>query len=323
MNETSISIIISIYNTAPYLRRCLDSVLAQTYRHFEVILVDDGSTDSSGEICDSYASKDSRFIVIHQANAGQSAGRNAGLSIARGQLVSFLDSDDYWDDDYLECLLDALHQYQAQAVFCQVKHVGFPNQKDSEQSNDDVCICSGDEMVRNVLLGINGFSASVKNALFDIDVLKQKRMLEGHVFEDLEYLVQIAENVTTAVALPVRKYNYCYRSDNSSSLPLERRIEDLKAVFAQIDAVLQEKYPCYILEADQRYIWNSLPFAQEAARSDKALFKTIRLDIMSRSFAPELQTPSARILYKALCRGRIPFLLADEAYSLFKKMRSR
>lgn len=95
------SIIIPVYNVAPYLRECLDSVLAQTFTDWEAICVDDGSMDGSGAILDEYAAKDSRFRVIHQANAGVSVARNAGIRLAQGDWVSFVDSDDWVAKDYL------------------------------------------------------------------------------------------------------------------------------------------------------------------------------------------------------------------------------
>ena len=95
------SIIIPVYNVAPYLRECLDSVLAQTFGDWEALCVDDGSTDGSGAILDEYAAKDSRFKVIHQTNAGVSAARNKGLDEARGEWVGFLDADDVWANEWL------------------------------------------------------------------------------------------------------------------------------------------------------------------------------------------------------------------------------
>lgn len=97
-----ISIIIPVYNVEKYLPQCVDSILAQTYTNFEAILVNDGSPDNSGAICEEYAKKDSRIRVIHQKNAGVSAARNNGIEQAKGEWISFIDSDDYVDWDYLE-----------------------------------------------------------------------------------------------------------------------------------------------------------------------------------------------------------------------------
>ena len=104
-NQALISVIIPVYNVEEYLCECVDSVLVQTYQNFEIILVDDGSTDSSGRICDEYAEKDSRISVIHQENRGPSKTRNTGLNNANGKYIYFLDSDDYIENNALELLV--------------------------------------------------------------------------------------------------------------------------------------------------------------------------------------------------------------------------
>ena len=106
--EQLISVIIPVYNVAPYLPRCLDSIAAQTYRNLQIILVDDGAKDGSDKICDAYAAKDPRFVVYHQANAGVSAARNAGLQIATGDYLVFVDADDFVPADALQALYDRL-----------------------------------------------------------------------------------------------------------------------------------------------------------------------------------------------------------------------
>lgn len=112
-----ISVIIPVYNVEEYLRECVDSVLKQTYEAFEVILVDDGSTDASGDICDSYVEKDARIRVIHQENQGLSGARNAGFASANGMYVYFLDSDDWILPESLEELVDKAQREDAEVVF--------------------------------------------------------------------------------------------------------------------------------------------------------------------------------------------------------------
>ncbi len=105
-----ISVIVPVYNVRRYLRQCLDSLMSQDYPSFEVILVDDGSTDGSGSICDEYAAKNKCFKVVHQQNKGLSAARNRGLALARGQYISFVDSDDWVSECYLSAFMSAIEQ---------------------------------------------------------------------------------------------------------------------------------------------------------------------------------------------------------------------
>ena len=120
-----ISVIVPVYNVEQYLPRCIDSILSQTYSNLEVILVDDGSADGSGNLCDVYARKDGRIKVVHQANAGVSAARNAGLAAATGDYIGFVDSDDWIEPDMYHRLLENALQYGAQVSAC-----GIFNERD-------------------------------------------------------------------------------------------------------------------------------------------------------------------------------------------------
>ena len=111
-----ISVIVPVYKVEPFLKECIDSILLQKFTNFELILIDDGSPDQCGVICDSYAKEDSRIKVIHQTNQGLSAARNTGLDIAIGQYLTFIDSDDIVEVDYLEKMLQLINQYEADVV---------------------------------------------------------------------------------------------------------------------------------------------------------------------------------------------------------------
>ena len=121
--ENLISVIVPVYNIEAYLRKCIDSILAQTYTNLEIILVDDGSTDNSGEICNEYAAKDARIRVIHKGNGGLSSARNTGIDIATGKYIGFVDSDDYLAPDMYEKLLGAIVNNHADISVCNVHHV--------------------------------------------------------------------------------------------------------------------------------------------------------------------------------------------------------
>lgn len=113
-----VSIIVPVYKVEPYLNKCVDSILAQTFTDFECILVDDGSPDSCGKICDEYVQKDSRVKVIHQENQGLSAARNSGLDMASGAWIVFVDSDDWIEPDAVEVLYRAALQNDADMAVC-------------------------------------------------------------------------------------------------------------------------------------------------------------------------------------------------------------
>lgn len=124
MQGPLVSIIVPIYKVEPYLRRCLDSIVNQTYTNLEVILVDDGSPDNCPQICDEYAVKDSRIVVIHKENGGLSDARNAGLDICKGEYISFVDSDDWVDNRYIEVLLEGITKNNADIAIGEIKKIG-------------------------------------------------------------------------------------------------------------------------------------------------------------------------------------------------------
>lgn len=113
-----VSLIIPVYNTEKYLRKCIESAIGQTYRNMEIICIDDGSTDSSGQILDEYAQKDKRLVVLHQANRGESAARNVGLQMATGEYIGFMDCDDWIEPEMYETLVSKLEEEDADIAVC-------------------------------------------------------------------------------------------------------------------------------------------------------------------------------------------------------------
>ena len=122
--DAIISVIVPVYNVEEYLERCVDSILRQTYTNLEVILVDDGSTDNCPQICEQYASFDKRVRVIHQSNGGLFAARNAGIDAAKGEYLSFIDSDDFISEDMYTSLYGNLKKYDADIAACGMERIG-------------------------------------------------------------------------------------------------------------------------------------------------------------------------------------------------------
>ena len=130
-----VSIILPVYNVAPYLRRCMDSIINQTYRNIEIICIDDGSTDKSSQLCDEYSQKDKRIIVIHKKNGGQSDARNVGITVATGKYIAFVDSDDYIDEQFLEQLYLAIKKNKSDISMCKYKKTYKLNEKNKKIYN--------------------------------------------------------------------------------------------------------------------------------------------------------------------------------------------
>lgn len=122
-NLELISVIVPVYNVEKYIRECLDSIVNQTYKNLQIILVDDGSTDNSGKICDEFAKKDSRITVVHQENQGAGAAKNAGLDLIKGEYFSIIDSDDYIDLSMYKIMVSLMEQYDSDIAQCLFKQV--------------------------------------------------------------------------------------------------------------------------------------------------------------------------------------------------------
>lgn len=145
-----VSVVVPVFNTAAYLRDCVDSVLNQTYRNVEVILIDDGSTDDSPDICDAYADADPRVRVSHQRNAGLSAARNTGMDQASGARIMFLDSDDWLDSRCIEVLSSLLDVCEAEVALCGTARAANPGDHHAPMKADPAGVCvSGDAFLRN------------------------------------------------------------------------------------------------------------------------------------------------------------------------------
>lgn len=172
MNTPSplVTVIVPIYNVAPYLEQCIRSVLEQTYPDFELILVDDGSTDHSGQIVDRMAKQDSRIRPVHQKNQGVAAARNTGLELARGVYTAFLDGDDWYHRDHLLHMVAAMQNTSCQLVSCCFEPVGAEHPPQVKKLN---AATVGRCEAMQFLMGYNSFNGYVWNKLFSMQLIRQ------------------------------------------------------------------------------------------------------------------------------------------------------
>lgn len=212
-----ISVIVPIYNVEPYLRRCIDSVLAQTFADFELILVDDGSPDACGAICDEYAKQDSRIAVIHQENKGVSAARNAGLKIATGNYVSFIDPDDWIEPEMVQTMVSAMKNERVQLVCCRWDNVYENGEKNSPQFDHGKL---GRMAASNFLERLFDFPRSVAgsccNKLFMRDHIKNFFDEQLKIAEDNMFLMKYCLSIESAYFMDNEFYHVFSHSESAT-----------------------------------------------------------------------------------------------------------
>ena len=182
-----VSVIVPVYNVAPYLREALDSVVNQTYKDLEIIIVDDGSDDGSASICEEYASSDPRIKLIHQANNGLSGARNTGLESATGDFVSFVDSDDSVSPVFIEKLVNAINSASASIAICRYSAIFASGSMDGVAASSVFPIINDGLYYRHEaikLLVDEKLSVNVCNKLFRRELWSDVRFPEGHFYED-------------------------------------------------------------------------------------------------------------------------------------------
>lgn len=213
MSSPLVSIIIPVYNTAAYLRECFDSILAQTYTNYEVVVVDDGSTDDSGAICDEYAERDSRFVVIHKQNGGVSTARNTGLDAATGDYIGFVDSDDMMLPGMFEEYVRVAEKTGADLV----ESLGFLTEGEKANNSDNARIYEfNNEDARREFFTIGKIRPSVCLAFIKRDVVKDIRFSdEIHHWEDYTFLARVIAR--TDVAAVTTNIYYIYRDREGSA----------------------------------------------------------------------------------------------------------
>lgn len=210
-----LSVIIPVYNCQEFLERCLESVTNQTYHDLEIILVDDGSTDASGEICDSYAKRDKRISVFHQMNQGVSAARNFGLSKITGEVVSFIDSDDTLDLDMYEFLINILNSYNADIAHCGYRHIVGEETRLIHDTKE--IFVQSSEQALECLIGGKMFGGGLWNKIYRVELIQDIRFNEAiKITEDILYNFQAFSKAKIIVFADYAKYNYIARMDSSA-----------------------------------------------------------------------------------------------------------
>lgn len=238
-SKPCISIIVPVYNVEKYLKKCIDSILKQTFKNFELILVDDGSTDHSGKICDDYEKKDSRICVVHKENGGLSSARNKGIAIAQGDYLGFVDSDDFIASDMYEVLYKNLIKENADLSACG-KYDYFIGSK-CKIHEPYYMVLNTQEAIKFVLEGGGKATVNVWNKLYRKEIFYSINYPEGKLYEDAFIIVEILMACKRVVFTSEQKYYYRHRAGSITTRCFTKEQFDLVRAY-QKNLILVKKY---------------------------------------------------------------------------------
>ena len=291
----TISVIIPVYGVEPYLRRCLDSVAAQTCRDLEILLVDDGSPDGCPAICDEYAAGDSRFRVIHKENGGLSDARNAGLAAATGEYIGFVDSDDWLEPDMYERLAEALERTGSEVAVCNFRCADERLEEPPITGVDRETILDRDGAVR-LLLRDKQLQNYVWNKLYAAALWDGVRFPAGKAFEDIDTTWRVLDRAQRTVLIPYVGYNYFVRSGGIvQSRSIQNEIDCVEQGLARYEALIGRFPECaaamesgilHTINKVWGLAWENRALVKERYGQKMARFAAFAREHLS-SYAPE------------------------------------
>ena len=302
-----VSVIVPVFNVEPYLAEALDSVIRQTYTNLEIIVIDDGSTDGSGRICDEYAGKDRRIRVIHQENRGLSAARNAGLDVMKGEAVSFLDSDDAYYPEFIETMMTAMIRENAEIVTC----------KNSIRRTTGKMTGSRDEKIYPLIQpGVYGraetlraladdqINHSVWNKLYRKELWSGIRFPEGSVYEDIAITYQLIDRSRKICVLDLPLYMYRKRPGSICGTKTSKNITDYFNSRSRFEQFIEDNIPEIFTEKQlkrfrrtglRRRILRYIHYSRNPETDGDSFLKELRKQIAEEGKKADILKCSGRI----------------------------
>lgn len=261
-----VSIVVPIYNVEKYIKKCVSSIIKQTYKNIEIILVNDGSTDSCYEICNEYLKVDKRIKVIHKKNGGLSDARNVGIINSKGKYITFIDSDDYVDNNYIDLLYTSIIKNDADISI--VSHRVFYDTKQIDKSTGEEFCANSKEILEKILYD-DGIDLSSWGKLYKIELFKNIKFPVGRLYEDSATtykLVDLSKKISVC-SKPV--YNYVIRNNSISNSPFDEKKLDLIISTKEMTDFIKEKYPELEKAANRKMMHAYLSTLSQLSMSNK------------------------------------------------------
>ncbi len=237
-----ISVIVPFYKTEPYLKRCVDSLLHQTYTNLQIILVDDGSPDNCGRLCDEYAQQDGRVEVIHRENGGLSAARNSGIDAAKGEYLAFVDSDDYVAEDYIGFMYDLICKHDADIASCGAMVVELSGKQTPQCADTEERVLTPREALERMCYN-DGFFVTAWDKLYKAALFSTIRYPEGKVFEDTGTTYKVVDQATRIVACGEIKYFYALSQSSITTSAFNMKKLDYVEMADEMATYIVQRYP--------------------------------------------------------------------------------
>lgn len=307
--KTLISVVVPVYKVEKHLDRCVESIVAQTHTHLEIILVDDGSPDSCGRMCDEWAARDDRIRVIHKPNGGLSDARNAGVAAATGQWIGFVDSDDYIAPDMYERLLELAQTPGADMSICGVADV-YSDHTD-EPPVIETRVMTAEEVLSDIFLN-KTLMVGVPPRLYPAWLAREVPSPVGKTHEDAFIVVDLFSRVGNVAVDTAPRYFYCHNEETITSTPSSRALGDNVEAWERNRELVEKLYPAIADDVMFRCYWahfdvlDGLMLSERTAADDArmeeviAWLKSHRAGILSH---PHVSS-KRKIALRALCASR-------------------
>lgn len=317
-----ISVIVPVYNVEKYLDRCMDSLLNQTLREIEIILVDDGSPDASPQMCDAYAQRDSRVRVVHKENAGLGCARNSGLDVARGEYIAFVDSDDYVDTEMYTKLYSCAREEHADAVFCNFSIVDRELRVRPHCEVAQKSVLEGtsrEQLLLDMIASAPGVSVerkhhmSVWHSLYSAEIIRASRLRfpseREVVSEDIVFQAGFIPRTRKIVFIPDTLYYYCYNESSLTKTFLPRKFDryitlyrlllDMTASVPGSAERCSRLFIGYVRQHIRQLTGSSLPRAEKREHLQAVVGNPVWKEI-SRTYCPSCLPPYPRVVYRLI-----------------------
>jgi len=301
MEVYSITVIVPVYNVEKYIDKCLQSLLNQTYRNFEIILVNDGSTDSSDIKCDEYAKRFDYIRVIHKKNGGQSDARNTGLQYAKFPYITFVDSDDYVDSDYLEVLVSILECNHADIAICgHVVEDPMGKQYNDHSCNGSVVLFKNYEAIEEMCYE-EKFGTTPCAKLIKKDIALNNMFPVGMIYEDLATMYKMLGEATTIAFIDKKMYHYVIHFGSTTKNIWSNKVMNVMEASNDLLSYIKDNYPLISSAGIYRYFFSANEVYVRAFNEENYIDIIAGIRVKMKEYWPQIIS-NRRIGYKQLFR---------------------